>query len=139
MTAGRESGNRGTGGEPGDEGWVRAWTGRWKERGGTERVAGSVSGVVVEAAERCLGLLEREAVEAGEELQASLSLAWILMAKRKQRLIQKSTKPKAKYNKKTGESTVNWDDEDACEQIKSPRTPISDFGGQFMMHATASY
>lgn len=56
VTAGRESGNRG---EPGDEGWVRAWAGRWKERGGTERVAGSVSGVVVEAAGRYLGLLEK--------------------------------------------------------------------------------
>jgi hypothetical protein len=39
------------------------------------------------------------------------------MAKRKQQL-----KPKAKYNKKkkTSEATIDWDDEDACEQIKSP-------------------
>lgn len=48
------------------------------------------------------------------------------MAKRK---IHKSLKTKAKFNKKTGESTVDdWDDEDACEQIKSPThsAPISD-------------
>ena len=80
-------------------------------------MAGSVSGVV-EVAERYLGLLEK--VEAGGELQGPLSLAWILMAKRKQPLIQRSRKTKAKYKKKTGESTVDWDDEDACEQIKSP-------------------
>jgi len=61
------------------------------------------------------------------------------MAKRKQHSIHKSLKPKAKYNKKTSEGTVDWDDEDACEQSKSLPTPISDFRGQFMMHATASY
>lgn len=43
------------------------------------------------------------------------------MAKRKrQQSIHKSLKPKAIYNKRTVEATVDWDDEDACEQIKSP-------------------
>jgi len=42
------------------------------------------------------------------------------MPKRKQQSRPKSSlKPKAKYSKKTGEATVDWDDEDACEQPKS--------------------
>ena len=39
------------------------------------------------------------------------------MAKRKQQLIHKPLKHKTKYSKRTGKAAVDWDDEDACEQL----------------------
>jgi hypothetical protein len=53
-----------------------------------------------------------------------LKLTW--MVKRKQRLIHKSSGPKAKYSKKTGGATVDWEDEDACGQSNISFAPITD-------------